>query len=304
MSAADDVETAAEEVVLKIVVCGDGSSGKTCLCERFVKDTFERSYHQTLGLDFFSKRISLPGDVQVLMQVWDIGGQSIAGEMIDKYIYGSHAALVVYDVTNMSSFDNTQDWLNVIRRVTKSQEKQINRKSVLFFEFLVDMRLIFMETTVPPLTTTFKNELLTFGECYDAQRDARRLCVSCCFAVPPRPARDRRRRSLEQLKVTPPQIVLVGNKVDEERLRKVPVDSHCAFAKQHDLKAFYVSAKTGDSVAMMFRQVAADVLRIVLTRVEQEADIAIVQGEVTHDVKEPRRRHIDQSRNTAVCSIQ
>ncbi|RCN26937.1 hypothetical protein ANCCAN_27335 [Ancylostoma caninum] len=30
-----------------IVVCGDGSSGKTSLCQRFVKDTFERSYHQT-----------------------------------------------------------------------------------------------------------------------------------------------------------------------------------------------------------------------------------------------------------------
>ncbi|KAK6749924.1 hypothetical protein RB195_002125 [Necator americanus] len=53
--------------------------------------------------------------------------------------------------------------------------------------------------------------------------------------------------------VLPPQIVLVGNKVDEERLRKVQVDAHCAFAKQHDLKAFYVSAKTGDSVTMMFR---------------------------------------------------
>ncbi|XGW32062.1 hypothetical protein V3C99_010330 [Haemonchus contortus] len=221
----EDPETTAEEVVLKVVVCGDGSSGKTCLCQRFVKDSFERTYHQTLGLDFFSKRISLPGDIQVLLQVWDIGGQSIAGEMIDKYIYGSHAALIVYDVTNMSSFDNTQDWLNVIRRVTKTQEK-------------------------------------------------------------------------------PPQIVLVANKVDEERLRKVSVDAHCAFAKQHDLKAFYVSAKTGDSVVMMFRQVAADVLRIVLTRVEQEADIAIVQGEVTHDVREPRRRHIDQSRSTAVCSIQ
>uniref|UniRef100_A0A158PBY7 Rab28 family GTPase n=1 Tax=Angiostrongylus cantonensis TaxID=6313 RepID=A0A158PBY7_ANGCA len=157
-----------------VVVCGDGSSGKTSLCQRFTKDTFDRSYHQTLGLDFFSKRISLPGDVQVLMQVWDIGGQSIAGEMIDKYIYGSHAALIVYDVTSMNSFDNCQDWLNVIRRVTNSQEK-------------------------------------------------------------------------------PPQIVLVGNKVDEERLRKVAVDHHCRFAKQHGLKAFYVSAKTGDSVTVMFR---------------------------------------------------
>jgi len=25
----------------------------------------------------------------VAMQVWDIGGQSIAGEMLDKYIYGA-----------------------------------------------------------------------------------------------------------------------------------------------------------------------------------------------------------------------
>ncbi|KIH55712.1 hypothetical protein ANCDUO_14125 [Ancylostoma duodenale] len=69
--------------------------------------------------------------VRVRLQVWDIGGQSIAGEMIDKYIYGSHAALIVYDVTNLNSFDNCQDWLNVIRRVTKSQEK------VLYCEILV-----------------------------------------------------------------------------------------------------------------------------------------------------------------------
>ncbi|KJH43902.1 hypothetical protein DICVIV_10087 [Dictyocaulus viviparus] len=102
----------------------------------------------------------------------------------------------------------------------------------------------------------------------------------------------------------PPQIVLVGNKVDEERLRKVSVDHHCRFSKQFDLKAFYVSAKTGDSVAMMFRQVAADVLRIVLTRVEQEADIAIVQGAVTYETKNPRHQHIDQSKNTMICSLQ
>ncbi|KJH43904.1 hypothetical protein DICVIV_10089 [Dictyocaulus viviparus] len=42
----ENVDNSAEEVVLKVVVCGDGSSGKTSLCERFVKDTFDRSYHQ------------------------------------------------------------------------------------------------------------------------------------------------------------------------------------------------------------------------------------------------------------------
>ena len=29
------------------------------------------------------------GNVNVAMQVWDIGGQSIAGGMLDKYIFGA-----------------------------------------------------------------------------------------------------------------------------------------------------------------------------------------------------------------------
>jgi len=31
--------------------------------------------------------------LNVALQVWDIGGQSIGGRMLDKYIYGSHVSL-------------------------------------------------------------------------------------------------------------------------------------------------------------------------------------------------------------------
>ncbi len=30
------------------------------------------------------------GDVQVAIQVWDIGGQTVGGKMLDNYIYGTH----------------------------------------------------------------------------------------------------------------------------------------------------------------------------------------------------------------------
>ena len=30
------------------------------------------------------------GDVHVALQVWDIGGQSIGGRMLDNYIFGAH----------------------------------------------------------------------------------------------------------------------------------------------------------------------------------------------------------------------
>uniref|UniRef100_A0A0M3IU83 Ras-related protein Rab-28 n=1 Tax=Ascaris lumbricoides TaxID=6252 RepID=A0A0M3IU83_ASCLU len=57
------------ERVLKVVVCGDGASGKTSLCMRFSQDNFGRHYQQTVGLDFFSRRLLLPGNVSVLLQV-------------------------------------------------------------------------------------------------------------------------------------------------------------------------------------------------------------------------------------------
>ena len=65
--------------------------GKTSIITRFCEDQFARSYKQTIGLDFFVKRIELPGNIQVTMQVWDIGGQSIFSKMITTYIYEANA---------------------------------------------------------------------------------------------------------------------------------------------------------------------------------------------------------------------
>lgn len=43
----------------------------------------------------------ITGGINVAMQVWDIGGQSIAGGMLDKYIYGADVSLYC---VSMSSF--------------------------------------------------------------------------------------------------------------------------------------------------------------------------------------------------------
>lgn len=43
----------------KVVVLGDGAVGKTSICHRFTDDNFEKSYKQTVGLDFFIKQVVL-----------------------------------------------------------------------------------------------------------------------------------------------------------------------------------------------------------------------------------------------------
>ncbi|KAJ7329468.1 hypothetical protein JRQ81_015642 [Phrynocephalus forsythii] len=66
--------------------------------------------------------MTLPGNVNVTVQVWDIGGQTIGGKMLDKYVYGAQAVLLVYDITNQQSFENLEDWYNVVKKVNEESE--------------------------------------------------------------------------------------------------------------------------------------------------------------------------------------
>ena len=36
--------------------------------------------------------ISSVGNLNVTLQVWDIGGQTLGGKMLDKYAYGAHVS--------------------------------------------------------------------------------------------------------------------------------------------------------------------------------------------------------------------
>jgi len=124
MAAAKDSDSDddGDQLQFKVIVIGDGAVGKTSIVNRFCKDHFASSYKQTIGLDFFMKRIVLPGNVDVAMQVWDIGGQTIGGKMIGNYVFGSHAVLLAYDITNAESFHNLVDWLAVVQKVFAKEE--------------------------------------------------------------------------------------------------------------------------------------------------------------------------------------
>ncbi|XP_033369569.1 ras-related protein Rab-28 isoform X2 [Parus major] len=64
------------------------------------------------------------GNLNVTLQVWDVGGQTMGGKMLDKYIYGAQGILLVYDITNGQSFENLEDWYNVVKKVNEESETQ------------------------------------------------------------------------------------------------------------------------------------------------------------------------------------
>lgn len=69
------------------------------------------------------KRITLPGPTQVVLSVHDIGGQTLGGAMLDKYIYNADAVLLVYDITNYSSFENLEDWYQTALKFLGNKKK-------------------------------------------------------------------------------------------------------------------------------------------------------------------------------------
>ena len=60
----DDSDDEPEQLQYKVILLGDGAVGKTSLAHRFTGDHFATTYKQTIGLDFFIKRLVLPGEVR------------------------------------------------------------------------------------------------------------------------------------------------------------------------------------------------------------------------------------------------
>uniref|UniRef100_A0A8B9KP87 RAB6B, member RAS oncogene family a n=1 Tax=Astyanax mexicanus TaxID=7994 RepID=A0A8B9KP87_ASTMX len=98
----------------KLVFLGEQSVGKTSLITRFMYDSFDNTYQATIGIDFLSKTMYLE-DRTVRLQLWDTAGQERFRSLIPSYIRDSTVAVVVYDITNVNSFQQTSKWIDDVR---------------------------------------------------------------------------------------------------------------------------------------------------------------------------------------------
>ena len=101
--------------LFKLLLIGDSGVGKSSLLLRFSEDTFSDTYISTIGVDFKIQTLIL-GDKTVKLQVWDTAGQERFRTITASYYRGAQGIIVMYDVTNQTSFDNIANWLDEIDR--------------------------------------------------------------------------------------------------------------------------------------------------------------------------------------------
>ncbi|XP_073901302.1 ras-related protein Rab-37 isoform X2 [Castor canadensis] len=95
----------------KTILVGDSGVGKTSLLVQFDQGKFiPGSFSATVGIGFTNKVVTVDG-TRVKLQIWDTAGQERFRSVTHAYYRDAQALLLLYDITNKSSFDNIRAWL-------------------------------------------------------------------------------------------------------------------------------------------------------------------------------------------------
>jgi Ras-related protein Rab-11A len=97
--------------LFKILILGDSYVGKTNILKRFLHNQFDVNTKETVGVEFGSKNFNFGEKDVVKAQIWDTAGQERYRSITKAYYKGARGALLVYDISRKSSFENIDNWL-------------------------------------------------------------------------------------------------------------------------------------------------------------------------------------------------
>ena len=96
--------------LLKYVIVGDASVGKSNLHLRYTHGEFREEYQLTIGVEFGSNNLVINNNIYRI-QIWDTAGQENFRSITRSYYKNSACALIVYDITRRESFVSLSDWI-------------------------------------------------------------------------------------------------------------------------------------------------------------------------------------------------
>ncbi|EMS10955.1 small GTPase EhRabX19, putative [Entamoeba histolytica HM-3:IMSS] len=99
----------------KILLIGESGVGKTAMLQRLTQGTFDGIYTASVGVDLKTKIVEINGE-EVIMEIWDAAGQERFRSVTQSYYRGTHAAVIVFDLTDKTSFEMVGYWLSEMEK--------------------------------------------------------------------------------------------------------------------------------------------------------------------------------------------
>lgn len=92
---------------------------------RYTQGIFTNQHLATVGLEYFTKEVTI-NDKLIRVKIWDTAGQEQYKALTKNFYRNSDGVIIVYDVTNKSTFEKVQEWVQSIGEYTDS-EKNIQK---------------------------------------------------------------------------------------------------------------------------------------------------------------------------------
>jgi len=112
----DDYENEYKFATKKIVLVGDGGTGKTTFVKRHITGEFTKQYIATMGAETYRLYFNTNRKT-VVFTVWDTAGQEKFGGLRDAYYIGADAAIIMFDTTSRITYKNIPNWYRDLKNV-------------------------------------------------------------------------------------------------------------------------------------------------------------------------------------------
>ena len=103
-----------KELNLKIILIGDSYVGKTTIINTYTENNFNEEICPTIGLENTVKIIDIRG-FKAKIQIWDTAGQEKFNSLTKQFFRNTDGILLIFDLTNKSSFNNIKKWLSEVK---------------------------------------------------------------------------------------------------------------------------------------------------------------------------------------------
>ncbi|KAJ2848801.1 GTP-binding nuclear protein gsp1/Ran [Coemansia brasiliensis] len=127
----------------KLVLVGDGGTGKTTFVKRHQTGEFEKRYIATIGVEVHPLEF-VTNKGKILFNAWDTAGQEKFGGLRDGYYIQGQCAIIMFDVTSRITYKNVPNWHRDLVRVCENipivlcgnkvdiKERKVKAKTITF----------------------------------------------------------------------------------------------------------------------------------------------------------------------------